>query len=97
MKSSLILLPLLCACNVNMGEGTTHGKIVDVQWSGLIFDTCEVDVQYGQGSSRIDENSTKDKSMCDKLESMIGKEASIKYRKLGFIVFPYSRDRKSVV
>lgn len=65
--------------------GSSTGKIVDTTWEGTFFKTCEVDVQYGEGSSKIESFSTADKSMCDQIELNNGKEADIKYAERPFL------------
>lgn len=63
------------------GKGTSEVKLIDVTWEGFIFKTCEVDVQYGNGSSRVEMFSSESKELCDALTSANGKDVMINYNR----------------
>lgn len=77
----LIALLLLSGCGVfTTGEGVFEGRLVDVSWEGLLFKSCEVDFQFGENSSKISRGSTKDKALCDKLQSEVGTTVKVNYK-----------------
>jgi hypothetical protein len=66
MKMFIVLVLLLfSSCLVRTGSGVFSGKIIDISKQGLIFKSCEVDVQYGDQSSKIERFSTHDLTVCD--------------------------------
>lgn len=75
-----IFIAIICSGGISTGKGKSQVKLIDVTWEGLLIKTCEVDVQYGTGSSKVETFSVEDKSLCDKLEAINGKDVLVSYR-----------------
>ncbi len=45
----------------------------------MFFPTCEVDVQYGDQSSRIEDFSTPDQTQCHELARHVGSQITLTY------------------
>ena len=74
------------------GKGSSVVTLVDVSTSGLIFRSCEIDVQYGKESSKIESYSTTDLSMCGELEKLTGEKIKLKYHEVGFSIRTSTND-----
>lgn len=81
LKLMCVLLTIIATgCgSFTTGEGVFNGRIVDVSWGGLIFKSCEVDFQYGEQSSTVSTGSTRNKALCDKMKTLVGKVTEVKY------------------
>lgn len=76
-----IVVILLSSCGiVTTGEGVFNGRIVDVTWEGLFFESCEVDFQLGNQSSTLSSGSTTNKELCNNLKNNIGQVVTVKYK-----------------
>lgn len=73
----LVLFVIITSCSRK--SGTTQGVLVDAAKEGVIFTSCEIDVQYGKESSRIESFSHSDPSTCDELSELIGQDVQVKY------------------
>lgn len=81
MKKLLIVSLIgisLSGCMVT-GEGTFNGRIVDVEWGGLLWKSCEVGFQMGEQSSTLSRGSTFNKDYCDALSDQTGNVVTIPY------------------
>ena len=65
-------------------KGTTSGQLVDVSNSGIFYTSCEIDVQYGAGASKIASFSSTDTSLCENLSGAIGSNVTVKYETSNF-------------
>lgn len=57
---------------IKTSEGDYYGKSVQVQWKGLVFKSCEIDVQMGDQSSTLGYCSSFDKNLCNELKKSVG-------------------------
>lgn len=73
-----VVLLVLVGCV--KGSGVSTGKLIDVSEEGIIFTSCEIDMQYGEGSSKMTPSSTRDMELCAELKSLVNKTVEIKYR-----------------
>lgn len=82
MKKLIILLAIfLNSCGMfTTGQGVFNGTLVDVSWEGLIFDSCEMQFQFGQQSSSISKASSRNKNLCDEMQKQVGKQVEVKYK-----------------
>lgn len=62
------------------GEGVYSGRIVDIEWAGLIWKSCDVQFQTGEQSSLISSAATWDKEYCDELRNKLGQIVTVKYK-----------------
>lgn len=77
-----LLLFILCSVlmlSCTKKSGMTEGVLVDASNEGIIFTSCEIDVQYGKESSRIENFSSRDTGLCNDLMEKTGKPVKIKY------------------
>lgn len=79
MKMLLIILAAGLMVGCSKGSGSTEGKLVDVTYEGYVFKTCEVDLQYGEGASKIATYSTTDVKLCDQILALNGKKVQLNY------------------
>ncbi len=82
MKLLILLAIALVSCQSHRGQ--IMGKVVDVSWGGRIFDSCEIVIQKGEGSSSMDKSSSPDKNFCNAADELQGKMVLIKYETTGF-------------
>lgn len=87
MKLLSIAAALLMVTSCTVNQGSSQGNVIDVSYGGVFSKTCEVDVQYGEQSSKVARFSSPDKSMCDFLEPKVGKTVTIKYDNTKFKCF----------
>lgn len=66
--------------NLNRGEGTFNGTLVDSSWEGVFFKSCELTLQLGQQSSTTAQGSTLDKTLCDAAIDKVGKRVFVHYK-----------------
>lgn len=78
MKLFLIAL-LFITVSCAKRSGTAQGTLVTASKEGVFITSCELDVQYGEQSSRVEEFSSKDPGLCDDLADYTGKKVKIKY------------------
>ncbi len=77
----LFVLLFLSGCGMwTTGNGTFTGTIVDVEWGGLLFKSCEAGFQYGNQSSSLSHGSSRDKEFCDLLKSKTGEKVTVEYK-----------------
>lgn len=76
---AILSLVLLNGCIIT-GEGKFTGRIVDVEWGGIIFKSCDVTFQLGEQSSTTSKGSTASKEKCDELSKAIGLVTTVAYR-----------------
>lgn len=62
--------------------GHYAGVIQDVQYGGIIFNSCEVRFKTNSESSTFENCSLKDKTQCMTLKDMVGKSVKVEYREL---------------
>lgn len=79
MKMLLIILAAGLMSGCVKGNGTTEGVLVDVTWEGYVFPTCEMDIQYGEGSSKIASFSSTSQKFCDEAIKLNGKKVKVNY------------------
>jgi hypothetical protein len=72
-------------------EGEYHGRLVDVEWHGMVFKSCEIVQQAGDASSHMSECSSRDQEFCDQLKGLIGKTVTTKYTGYSFRFSPVTR------
>lgn len=78
------LLLISCGTGVNTGEGVYTGKLVDVEWEGLFWKSCEIRQQTGMGTEHDDRCSSTDRALCERLKGYMGDTISIVYAKQSF-------------
>lgn len=84
MKTFILLGSLaLSGCGLfSTGVGTFNGRVVDVEWGGILFKSCEVRFQLGEQSSSVSQGSSRDKALCNELASKIGEVVTVRYSTL---------------
>jgi hypothetical protein len=73
---------LTSGCTISTGEGEFSGTVVDAHWGGVIFKTCEIEFQHGQQSSSLAKFSSYYQEDCTALNSLMGKQVTIRYEHL---------------
>jgi hypothetical protein len=72
-------LLLLAGCGqFTTGDGAYTGRLVDVEWGGLFFKSCEVDVQIGI-TKELEHLSSSNEKLCRELQGLVGQDVSMKY------------------
>jgi hypothetical protein len=81
MKKVLCVLILIAAgCSGPVtSTGVYHGKLVDVNWGGIFFNSCEIKQQTSAMNSRDDRSSSRSATLCGELRSKIGQEITVEY------------------
>lgn len=77
MKLLLVFLIFLMLSGCNKSTGTAEVKLIDVEWSGRVFKTCEVNLQYGDSSSQMRQASSESQGMCENLVNNVGKHLTM--------------------
>lgn len=77
----LLLLTAIFALTTSCArkDGVTLGLLVDASKEGTVITSCEIDVQYGNESSRIENFSNKNPALCDELVELTGKKVKVHY------------------
>lgn len=79
MKALFLVLILLASVSCAKRSGTTSGVLVDAANQGTVFMSCELDIQYGKESSRIEHFSSRDLGLCTDLAEKTGSGVKIRY------------------
>ena len=79
MKRLVLLLSVLALVGCSRGGGTYVGQVTDAAWEGWFFSSCEVEWKTSDQASTVQESSSRDKALCDKLQESIGKKFRVKY------------------
>lgn len=87
----LILVLTVAGTLLDTKEGTTQGILVDAAIEGAFISSCEIDIQYGSESSRIESYSTNDLEMCQNLKPLLGKKVNVDYQ---YSFFNWGRNTK---
>lgn len=77
MKKLFILMFMLTGCAT--GEGVFDGTLVDAEWSGIAFKSCELTFQLGQQSSTTSKGSSRDYTLCTELTGLVGSRITVSY------------------
>ncbi len=83
----ILALLILSGCGMKTGDGVFNGRLVDVGYGGLLFDTCEMDFQLGEQSSTVSKCSSPSKEFCERMKPYVGKVIEVKYDS----IFPWIR------
>jgi len=75
----VIVLLILSACGMKTGSGVFNGRLVDVSYGGLLFDTCELTFQLGEQSSSVSNCSSLSEDYCKKMQPYVGKVIQVDY------------------
>jgi hypothetical protein len=75
----LVLVLVLMVTSCAKKSGMTEGVLVDAANEGVFVTSCEIDVQYGKESSRIENFSSRSSSLCEELMAKTGSKVKIKY------------------
>ncbi len=70
------------AGKIETTKGSYVGVLHDVQYGGIIFNSCEVRFKTNSESSTFENCSLKDKTQCMTLKDMVGKSVKVEYREL---------------
>lgn len=82
---ALALFAVLPACTFDTGDGSIVGDVTDVSKSGFFFTSCEVGIQVGGTSSKVDWSSSRNLGHCERAQSFIGKRVKLEYNsRVGF-------------
>jgi hypothetical protein len=73
-------LLLLISCGMSTQKGTYTGVIQDVQFGGLMFNSCEITFKTSLESSQQQAASSRSEALCLELEKNIGAEVNVKYK-----------------
>jgi len=84
MRQVFFILLAIALTSCSQGDGTFRGKPIDVSWEGFLIKTCEVDVQYGEGASKVERFSSPSKAHCDQLTPLVNKPVTISYLRSTF-------------
>ena len=87
MKKLLLVAALALTSGCAQKSGVSVGVLVDAQVDGMIFKSCEIDIQYGKDSSRIEPFSSVVADRCKDLEKLVGKNVRVSYHYENFKFF----------
>lgn len=93
--SIVVAIPVIVT-NIHIGSpgnGTVTGRLVDVEWRGWFMESCEIGIQYGNDSSKIEFVSSRNKSKCDDLKNILGKNIVAKYIAERFVLSTDEREQ----
>lgn len=81
MKTLFLLMAVMMVMSVSCSKrvGTTRGVLVDAANQGTFIMSCELDIQYGKESSRIEHFSSRDLGLCTDLAEKTGSDVKISY------------------
>lgn len=75
----ILIAVLFLTVSCSRKAGMSQGLLIDVAKEGAFFTSCEIDVQYGKESSRVEGFASKDPEFCDDLADKIGSTVQVKY------------------
>lgn len=81
---TLLVVVVWSLVGCKTGDGKLSGRLTDVSWEGIFFNSCEVGIQYGEQSSRVEFLSSRKKEFCEQLNTLIGKNVDFSYHREAF-------------
>jgi hypothetical protein len=80
MKLLVLATSFLMTGCLSFYEGDITGTLVRASWGGIIFNSCEIEIQYSGQSSKTEDLSSSDKALCRELQGKLNQVITFKYK-----------------